>query len=189
MKTSRYEYINDEQMNLIKIEHDKCTGCGACMKECPMLKAYCSSPKNLLYALASGKYFSDHDQDSDYIQNLRMPFTCTLCGYCDHVCPENVSLKNIFYALKKRYHPSYGLSKSLWKIAPVIPSKSLFFQGLFIKTSEIKKRTTQPTLKTDSLYQGVVLQHIVPTLSLLFIRLSMTSHQQFFLRSAVATPP
>ncbi len=100
-------------------------------------------PENLLYALASGKYFSDHDQDSDYIQNLRMPFTCTLCGYCDHVCPENVSLKNIFYALKKISSIIWAIQKPL-EIAPVIPSKSLFFQGLFIKTSEIKKERHSP---------------------------------------------
>ncbi|WP_430886488.1 (Fe-S)-binding protein [Fusibacter sp. JL216-2] len=130
MKTSRYEYINDEQMNLIKIEHDKCTGCGACMKECPMLKAYCSSPKNLLYALASGKYFSDHDQDSDYIQNLRMPFTCTLCGYCDHVCPENVSLKNIFYALKKDIIHHMGYPKAFGKL-PLSFHQNLSFSRAF----------------------------------------------------------
>ncbi len=70
-------------------EKDKCIGCRTCMKNCPMLEEYCSSPKELLLKIYE-------DQEIDPI----IPFSCALCGYCTQVCPKEVNLNKLFLNLR-----------------------------------------------------------------------------------------
>ncbi len=79
-----------EIFKAIEGEADKCSGCRRCMEGCPMLKAYCSSPKSLL------KDFVETNEVAEII-----PYSCSLCGYCTEVCPEAVDLKQLFYDMRK----------------------------------------------------------------------------------------
>ncbi|SDX74019.1 (Fe-S)-binding protein [Tepidimicrobium xylanilyticum] len=81
--------ISDKSMKYI-IEEQKCIGCNACMKGCPMLGKFCDSPKILLRELLETGAF-------DY----RLPYSCMLCGYCTEVCPKGVDLKELFLELRR----------------------------------------------------------------------------------------
>jgi Fe-S oxidoreductase len=71
-------------------EADKCIECKLCMKNCPMLSTFSSTPKELLKGIgAEGKI------------NDQIPFSCCLCGYCTQVCPKDIDLKEVFYGLRR----------------------------------------------------------------------------------------
>lgn len=102
-----------EVFNLIEAEYNKCIGCKKCMSKCPMLKEHCDNPKELLKDLLESKtainsYFGD-------LAALRMPFTCTLCSFCDQVCPKDVELSKVFYSLKKDVVNQIGYPKAFGK--------------------------------------------------------------------------
>lgn len=82
--------ISPKTMKLIIEEEQKCIGCKACMKGCPMLEEFCSTPKELLGELKEAKVF-------DY----KLPYSCMLCGYCTKVCPKKVDLKGLFLELRR----------------------------------------------------------------------------------------
>lgn len=81
--------ISDKTMKIIE-EEQKCIGCKACMKGCPMLDKFCDSPKVLLKELLDNGTF-------DY----KLPYSCMLCGYCTKVCPKGVDLKSLFLELRR----------------------------------------------------------------------------------------
>lgn len=81
--------ISKKSMKLV-IEEQKCIGCNACMKGCPMLNKFCDSPKNLLGELMETQSF-------DY----KLPYSCMLCGYCTEVCPKGVDLRRLFLELRR----------------------------------------------------------------------------------------
>lgn len=81
--------ISDKTMKIIEQEQ-KCIGCNACMKGCPMLDKFCDSPKELLKELLDSETF-------DYV----LPYSCMLCGYCTKVCPKGVDLKALFLELRR----------------------------------------------------------------------------------------
>ena len=59
-ETQRYE-------REIQYDHDKCTGCGACVEACP----------NQAILLKDGKAATDRE-------------ACTLCGRCENFCPAGI---------------------------------------------------------------------------------------------------
>lgn len=81
--------ISNKTMEIIK-EEQKCIGCNACMKGCPMLHKFCDSPKVMLKELLE-----------DGIFDYKLPYSCMLCGYCTKVCPKGVDLKSLFLELRK----------------------------------------------------------------------------------------
>lgn len=94
------------------------------MKNCPMLKKHCETPKTLLNDLAEETYFDGS------AQSIHMPFTCTLCSYCDHVCPQEVSLKGAFYDLKTEIVDQVGFPSELGKTSLSF-HQNLSFSRLF----------------------------------------------------------
>lgn len=81
--------IPEDIIKKIEKEECKCIGCRLCMKNCPMLEAFCDSPKELLKDLKNSK-------EAD----ITLPYSCALCNYCTTVCPKDVDLKDIFYDLR-----------------------------------------------------------------------------------------
>lgn len=173
------------------MEKDKCTGCRACMVECPMLGTYCTSPQKLLSDLASGKYFNSKDDSQDYIHRLRMPFTCTLCGYCDHVCPENVSMKNVFYDLKKDIIKSYGYPKSFGKI-PLAFHQNLSFSKIFSsklkKPGKLKKSGTHFKGQSRIFIPGCSPSAYSPSIVTSVYEYLNTKHPTLFLKKCCGNP-
>ncbi len=82
--------LSKDMIYKVNSEKDKCTGCKLCMKNCPMLDNYCSTPKELLNNMAEGEK-----------ANIEIPYSCALCGYCTEVCPKGVDLKALFYDMRK----------------------------------------------------------------------------------------
>ena len=71
---------------------NECIDCKACMKGCLMMGEFTDSPKTLL----------------ETIQNspANVAFSCAACGYCEHVCPKDISIGEYFVERKKELAPS-----------------------------------------------------------------------------------
>ena len=88
-----------------------CIDCKLCMKNCPMLDEFCSSPKELWEKIASGEKLQ-----------ISLPYSCTLCTYCSSVCPKDLDFKDIFFHMRtdivqSRNTRSKTLSKGLNAVA------------------------------------------------------------------------
>ncbi len=81
---------NERIKNLISEEHHKCIGCRLCTRGCPMLDEFSDNPKKLLSRLELDNSFE-----------IELPYACMLCGYCEEVCPKEVSFRNLFYEFRK----------------------------------------------------------------------------------------
>lgn len=144
MKTS------DNTMRIIK-EEQKCIGCNACMKGCPMLHKFCDSPKVLLKELLESGTF-------DY----KLPYSCMLCGYCTKVCPKGVDLKSLFLELRRdavdqtngklpkdlgasavNFHQKFSFSNLFTSDIQNLQSGTIFFPGcaLMSYSPEIVQKT------------------------------------------------
>ncbi|WP_352420244.1 (Fe-S)-binding protein [Proteiniborus sp.] len=142
--------ISDKTMKIIK-EEQKCIGCNACMKGCPMLDKLCDSPKVLLKDLLETGTF-------DY----KLPYSCMLCGYCTKVCPKGVDLKSLFLELRRDtvnqtngklpkdlgtstvdFHQKFSFSKLFTSGIQNLQSDTIFFPGcaLMSYSFEIVQKT------------------------------------------------
>ena len=88
-----------------------------------MLSTHCDNPKDLL------RYLKDLGEVND-LNTLQIPFTCTLCSYCDQVCPQNVNLSQVFYVLKTDIVSHIGYPKSFGKRV-IDTHQHLSFSGAF----------------------------------------------------------
>ncbi len=70
----------------------QCTDCGACVKRCLFLSHYCDSPKEL------AKRFTRNP-----LENIDIPYTCSLCGLCEKVCPENLNPGDMFLEIRQKF--------------------------------------------------------------------------------------
>lgn len=66
-----------------------CDGCGICMDNCEMLSTFQINPMQLI--AISKKMNPDP----------LIPYSCNMCGTCTHVCPNKISLHDIFFAMRK----------------------------------------------------------------------------------------
>ncbi len=103
-------FYNSHTKHLIDFAEEKCTGCGKCMKNCPMLNRFCKSPKKLLQFLGTSTPAQKEEIKS-------IAFTCTLCDYCTQVCPCDIDLKVIFLNIKQDYVRAFGYPKEFGKAA------------------------------------------------------------------------
>lgn len=65
-----------------------CTSCGACVRPCSFLQGQ-GTPAQI-----AGR--------GDNPDNLRCAFGCSLCGLCDAVCPEGLSVSGLFLAMRQQ---------------------------------------------------------------------------------------
>ncbi|WZL73345.1 (Fe-S)-binding protein [Clostridiaceae bacterium 35-E11] len=95
--------LSKELAQKLTKEAQKCVGCKLCMKNCPMLEAFCDAPKELLSNIVKENKIDP-----------KIPYSCALCGYCTQVCPKAVDLKEDFLALRKHVvSRNQGVPKSL----------------------------------------------------------------------------
>lgn len=68
---------------------NSCVDCKKCMKNCPMMDQYSSSPRNLLEGLNDGELLES------------AAYACCQCGYCEAVCPTGTPLMQVFKSIRR----------------------------------------------------------------------------------------
>ena len=63
---------------------EMCNDCGACVRACTFLDHYCDTPKEL------AKRFMRNP-----LENIDIPYSCSLCGLCQRVCPLDLCPGNM----------------------------------------------------------------------------------------------
>lgn len=82
--------LNENLRERLARDSEACIDCKLCMKGCPMLEEFTSSPKALLEILSREASYS-----------LDLPYTCMLCGYCREVCPKGIDFNSIFMEMRE----------------------------------------------------------------------------------------
>jgi len=89
-----------------KQDHAACSGCGLCLTVCPVWRRTRDlrlTPHGRAKAIQHGAAISDIAESVE---------SCTLCGACEPVCPENIDLVDLLMSLRRELPPS-TVSKNL----------------------------------------------------------------------------
>lgn len=89
------------QTHMAKIR-ERCTECGACVKNCAFLGHY-GTPK----AITEGFDFSSP-------QNQAIAYECSLCSLCTAVCPERIDPCGFFLELRRQFVESGQFHESVY---------------------------------------------------------------------------
>lgn len=68
-----------------------CIDCKLCMKGCLMMEEFTDSPKSLLEDIKNS--------------SADLTFSCAACGYCEHVCPKDISIQQYLVERKIELAP------------------------------------------------------------------------------------
>lgn len=128
--------LNEKIKNKIKADKEKCINCKLCFHDCPMMKEFEKSPKDLMNRIL------------DNSSNIReISYSCMLCGLCTIKCPKGIDLKSTFYEIRKdailnnkqevknngykivRFHQINSFSPIFSKSLKVNNNKALFLPG------------------------------------------------------------
>lgn len=131
--------LNEELTELIKTEKEKCTGCKKCMKNCPMLNSFCSTPRQLLEDIHKNK-------EAD----MKLAYSCALCGYCKQVCPEAVDLKEVFYRLRQASVEQHRKVPKAAGAKPVLMHQKYTFTPLLTADNIYKAKKAQSNKNTEN---------------------------------------
>lgn len=82
--------LDENILNELKSTGNRCVKCGACMKQCEMLRYFCKNPRSLFKSAVEEKSM-----------NLYIPYSCSMCKTCKSVCPENLDLGDVFMNIRK----------------------------------------------------------------------------------------
>ena len=82
--------LNENLKNKIKYDENKCINCKLCFHNCPMMKEFENSPKDLMNRILTGS-----------IDIRKVAYSCMLCGLCTSKCPKGIDLKSTFYKIRK----------------------------------------------------------------------------------------
>ncbi|SHG75986.1 Fe-S oxidoreductase [Thermosyntropha lipolytica DSM 11003] len=152
--------LSENLTGLFFKEAEKCINCGACTAGCPLYAYSGLSPQDLLSQIAREGQIS-----------LDIPYSCTLCGYCSHICPEGVKLDQLMrelrsYAFNEKGRPARGIN-----YAPVKSHQKYSFSPLF------------STTRVPSNYNGVV---FFPGCSLPSFRPDLTEKTYLYLQEKMS---
>lgn len=90
-----------------KQDHAACSGCSLCLTVCPVWRRTRDlrlTPHGRAKAIQHGATISDIAESVE---------SCTLCGACEPVCPENIGLVDLLMSLRRELPPS-TVSKNLY---------------------------------------------------------------------------
>jgi len=87
----------------LKDIRERCTECGACVRECAFLTHY-GTPK----AIANGYDFS-------FPRHQATAYECSLCGLCNAVCPENLDICRLFLEMRRLYVAAGHFDKAAYR--------------------------------------------------------------------------
>jgi heterodisulfide reductase subunit C len=83
-----------------KQDHAACSGCGLCLVVCPVWRRTRDlrlTPHGRAKAIQHGATIGDIAESVE---------SCTLCGACEPVCPENIGLVDLLMSLRRELPPS-----------------------------------------------------------------------------------
>ncbi|GEM_PF-104845 len=76
--------------SLLQEVSEECMECRACMKNCRLLCEHVGSPKKFASDIREGKVVDDI-----------VPFSCNLCSKCEHYCPKDLNLGEVFMGMRR----------------------------------------------------------------------------------------
>ena len=83
-----------------KIDHAACSGCSLCLLVCPMWR------RNRDISLTAHGYAKALQHGADANEIAAAVWSCTLCGACDPVCPEQIDVTGMILKLRRKLtHP------------------------------------------------------------------------------------
>jgi ferredoxin len=88
----------------VSLNHGDCIGCGLCILGCP---AYEETGFDLLTARGRNKALQSGLAAEDMVEPI---WACTLCGYCDAICPSHVHNVKIVLHLRRQLAVAQGVS-------------------------------------------------------------------------------
>lgn len=116
-------------LNLLT-EAEKCSNCGVCTAGCPLYAHTGIMPGDLLLKMAAeGKI------------NPILPYSCTLCGYCRHICPKEVKIDQLMQELRRQAVTEKGVLPTGINYRPVKSHQKYSFSPLFSATFTPEKYT------------------------------------------------
>ena len=128
--------LNKKIKGMIVENKNKCINCKLCFHDCPMMKDFASSPKELMENMILGS-----------IDIKEVAYSCMLCGLCTSKCPKCIDLNDIFYKIRSdlffnnkkdinkngykvvRFHQINSFSPVFAKNNNLSNSKAIFFPG------------------------------------------------------------
>ena len=128
--------LNENLKNKVKDDENKCINCKLCFHNCPMMKEFENSPKDLMNRILS-----------DSIDIRKVAYSCMLCGLCTSKCPKGINLKSTFYKIRKyavlnnkqevkrdgykvvRFHQMNSFSPIFSKSLKINDNKTVFLPG------------------------------------------------------------
>ncbi len=76
----------------LKLIREYCVNCGLCLKECEFVGKVFESPNLMRDQLEAG--YSK--------ENMKIPYSCTLCGFCEAFCPSELNLGKVLLEIRER---------------------------------------------------------------------------------------
>ena len=120
MKNKNITIDNQNTIDNIKNIFESCIDCKACIKECPMLKNFTSSPKKMF------KEILDNESTDPLL-----PYSCNMCDSCTVVCPKSLRISNAFMDMRKEIASKNGGISPLKGHNAVRIHQKLSFSKLF----------------------------------------------------------
>lgn len=118
---------NETIKEKLELDIENCTNCKKCYINCPMMKEFGSSPKEIMVGLLNGK-----------INIGDISYSCMLCGLCTEKCPKNIDLKETFYDLRKDIFKSNSKNLKNKNYSVVKFHQINSFSPIFSRSSNIK---------------------------------------------------
>ncbi len=82
--------LSKKIVNKVVEDKEKCIDCKLCFNNCPMMKEFSNSPKELMSKILEDK-----------IDLSEISYSCMLCDLCTQKCPKDIDLKSTFYDIRK----------------------------------------------------------------------------------------
>jgi ferredoxin len=98
------------------LNYGDCIGCGLCVLGCP---AYEETGFDLLTARGRNKALQAGLAAEDMVEPI---WACTLCGYCDAICPNDVQNVKIVLHLRRELAPRLGESRGSGQALAAAPA-------------------------------------------------------------------
>jgi len=124
-----------------------CIRCGACMNTCPVYRR--SGGHSYEYTIP-GPIGSVLGSVKEPEKHNSLPFACTLCGSCSHVCPAKIDLDSQLYA-RRQDLADMGLIDSKKKMAMKVTAWLMSKPTLFNMAGKVARKVV-PKLPESMLY-------------------------------------